>query len=523
MQFFKRLVSQVLILQLFMSCTSNNGSIHSGVKNSPVLPGNTIEINGLISQAFKSISNILISEAMAASGTITLYDLTNPETPVEIYSQEITGSSYYSIKLNKAEVSSKILKASFISNEDMTKSRDILFEVKSSDVVVDGSMNEDLTLQALILEEQLQFELNQGEIQLAEIKERFRIIKDESTSEITDILGDKATVMKLSQNPETKKMFREIAVQYKRALKESDEAAQSELRQKLFDVGKSSGAMTSDSVISCNGSSGYFLFQDRTYNVFAVSDQAEIWNTFGKRLVFDKITSSNSASDIFLKLKNILKEVSDKYETRMSAVIYFEPADGIPSPIQSCKISIQESYNSIWKAPEEFPYKVDLTLFKKINYTDFETFDEVQSQIVETYFIAIKDLYTKLEETDLSSDQRNMILWKEIQLSNEEVTKTVEEIYAYFIKSKYPEMNDAFNTTFFDIIFYNQIDSVDQGQNLMAEALENSIENLKYNLRQSGLEEGVQADILQEKAQIAKKTYEVRMKILEWNYSNFRF
>ncbi len=518
----RQLISQVLVIQLLVGCSPDELSVISKIPTPTVQPADTMQINGMISQVLKSLSNLVLPEAVAAEGSIKLYDLSNPVSPIEIYSGDVTGSDAFSITLKRSEASGKLLKASFTSNEDIIESRDIIFEIQGNETQVDASMNEDLGLQAKIIEAQLQYEVNQGELKPGDIKDRFRLIKEDPISDISDLLGDKVTILQLSQNPDSMEIFKDIAVQYKRAQKNSDETAKAKLRQRLFELGKNIGAIKTDTIMHCNGDSGYFLFQNRTFNVFAVGDQPELWKKFGNKIVFDQINSSSLANDIFLTLAGALTDISLRHETKMSAVLYFEPVDGIPSDIKSCRIFGQESADTKLKVPEDYPIKANLELFEEIDYTSYDSYDQVRSPIINTYYKIINEFYRKLEAEGLDPDIKNMILSKEIQLTLAEMSNKSKESFIYYNPSKYPDLKYGFDNQFFDVISYSQVDSIEQGESFIASAFDKSSENFRYSLKFSGLEDSVQEEIFNEQVQIAKRTLDLRMKCFHWTYSNFR-
>ncbi|MFY7993182.1 MAG: hypothetical protein ACOVP4_07825 [Bacteriovoracaceae bacterium] len=193
MKFFGRTLSMILSFQLLWSCngqyTIEGMKVNSGTEN-------VIELNGSIAKAFHHFSNMIIPSAMAQDGEMVVYDMTDPNDPLQIHSEEITGNTY-SIKIEKDKVINRIIKLSYESYDDDSKSRDLLIEPTEETKIVTSNLNEEGTLKSRLAEKVVQIELDSESISLQESKYRLKEVKKDSIDDVLDIIGDKEIVYHL--------------------------------------------------------------------------------------------------------------------------------------------------------------------------------------------------------------------------------------------------------------------------------------------------------------------------------------
>lgn len=104
MKSLSRTLSMILCFQLLFGCNQFNFENR---------PESFIDIRGSIASTVNRIGNLLIPSAMADDGELRIYDVTNPENPIEIYySQKINGEDYH-VRIEREKVLGKTLKVSY--------------------------------------------------------------------------------------------------------------------------------------------------------------------------------------------------------------------------------------------------------------------------------------------------------------------------------------------------------------------------------------------------------------------------
>lgn len=229
MKFFSRTLSMILSFQLLWSCNGQYSIEGLQVKSSD---SNIIELNGSIAKALHQFSNLIIPSAMAQDGEMIVYDMTDPNNPQFIHSEEITGNTY-SIKIEKDKVINRVIKLSYESYDDDSKSRDLLIETTPETKVVTSNLNEESTFKSRIAEKVVQIELDHESISVKESKYRIQEIKKDPLDDVFDIISDREIVYKLlTSRKEVARKVSEYAALYRWGMSNKN----SDAMTKAYDV-----------------------------------------------------------------------------------------------------------------------------------------------------------------------------------------------------------------------------------------------------------------------------------------------
>ena len=125
-----------------------------------------------------------------------IYDMTDPNDPVEIYAEEIYGKSY-SIKIEKEKILNRPIKLSYESYDDDSKSRQLLIESVPQINTLNSDLNEEGTLKSRLAENVIKIELDEAPAAKELVQSRITEIKKESLDKVLNVIGEKEVVYKL--------------------------------------------------------------------------------------------------------------------------------------------------------------------------------------------------------------------------------------------------------------------------------------------------------------------------------------
>ena len=219
MNMVSRLLSLIVCLQLAVSCgpsplkvtfndisptENNSGSGNSGSSSgsgsgsssggSGVPEEETITINGLIS-AVKAVSDFIFPSAMAAEGTLKVFDLSDPLDPKELASRDITGTDAFSISLSKEMIQGKLIKLNFVSSEGVVKNRDQIFTIDEGQETASAELNQDNAIIAKVIEDYLNYQLIALNAQLEDVLPKVQARLQRDFNEYFEILDTKENML----------------------------------------------------------------------------------------------------------------------------------------------------------------------------------------------------------------------------------------------------------------------------------------------------------------------------------------
>lgn len=193
MKFFGRTLSMILSFQLLWSC--NQQYLVDSLQGKST-DEKFIELKGSIAKTFHHLSNFIIPSAVAQDGEMIIYDMTDPNDPVEIYAEEIYGKSY-SIKIEKEKILNRPIKLSYESYDDDSKSRQLLIESVPQIKTLNSDLNEEGTLKSRLAENVIKIELDEAPAAKELVQSRITEIKKESLDKVLNVIGEKEVVYKL--------------------------------------------------------------------------------------------------------------------------------------------------------------------------------------------------------------------------------------------------------------------------------------------------------------------------------------
>jgi hypothetical protein len=350
MKTLSRILSLIVSSQLMVGCnqvSTNNTTIKTKAPGSR----DSITISGSIASTIHHLTNLIMPNAMAADGTLILYDISNTNAePVEIDRWEISGETY-SIKAKKSLAQDKILKLSFESN-DPDKNREILIDASGSVNSIEAPINPEEYFKSKIFESQLKSEFRGFTGNIKEIKASFSAMKGESFESELALLGNNNEMLNMI-NPGNSTYISDMANLIHNYRLATDDTDRDNYKTQLLDIGKNLGVIDESGIIEetavikdnqailkCSGNEGSFIFNDdQLFNVFATSEDADFINQYQGASYFGSIKSSDEAQESIKTLISNLTELSKANSRNISARINFVGFDGKELTFNSCQLS----------------------------------------------------------------------------------------------------------------------------------------------------------------------------------------
>lgn len=434
-QLGSRLLSFILCFQLCASCTgggggassviNSNGSSGPGSNNTQSQPS-TLEISGSIVRALHGVSELIVPSAAAAEGKIVLYDYSNPGSPVEIESQEITGTDAFTLKVESEKVADRVLHLSFTSTEGDDKSREMLLGPAISDEVITAQLDKTATMKAQILKQQLRQEYENGSLKAPEeVRARFQEIEVKDDDTDLDVIGDQELLFKvMASNPSE---FALLLYYIKVARESGDLQALRDLKLKISYYLLDLGLVDSKPVFKCSDTEVFFAFKrGQRYNIKAVDSDPSFLKRFGPAVDLGAIETPEQVRDVLNKMTDVLKVLTEDQDIS-SAVISFAPEDAQLASY-SCRMFSrpvkpdEKEQILAWRAAQEF----DREIITSVTSDGVSSIYELKKKVETAYLKTIDDFKLRLEKI-VSGDQISMII--------EQNLPAIKELYlAHFLK-----------------------------------------------------------------------------------------
>ncbi len=260
MKFLSRLLSLLLSFQLLWSCEATQHlNINDEVQD-------VVEIHGEIAKVFMKVSNLIIPSAMAQEkmevakkveaapvkskalvipeGLITVYDMSDPNDPVELYSENLVGSSY-NIKMPRQAIENKIIKISYESYDSDDLSRDQIVEIKQPLKSIAQDLSKEETLKSRVAEEHLKIEINAERIKLEDSKQMLAKINSIfSIKDVMEAINNKDVMIQLLlYNKRIAQKVSQLAANYRIALNSGDKRTVQNSKDKIIRIAKDLGLL----------------------------------------------------------------------------------------------------------------------------------------------------------------------------------------------------------------------------------------------------------------------------------------
>ena len=495
MKTLSRILSLIISFQLMVGC--NQVSTSSGtIKTKAPGSSDTMTISGSIASTIHHLTNLIMPNAMAADGTLILYDISNINAePVEIDRWEISGETY-SIKAKKSLAQDKILKLSFESN-DPDKNREILIDATGSVNSIEAPINPEEYFRSKIFESQLKSEFSGFNGNIKKIKASFSAMKGENFDSELALLGSNNEMLKMinSGNSSYISDMANLIHNYRSA---KDDTDRDNFKTQLLDIGKNLGVIDESGIIEetavikdnqailkCSGNEGSFIFNDdQLFNVFATSEDPDFINQYQGAGYFGSIKTSDEAQESIKQLISNLTEMSKAYSRNISARINFVGFDGKELTFNSCQLSglpmSAEELDSIKDSSsgvifdESFLKSAPLERFA--NYEEGARYlDEMNNKTI----VSLKNLLTGVDDKFSNALMENQIPLikalkesrsgelKDFSASHKISTLDLEKLSTDDVgdfDSAYATLREMYNKALYDLVIKISSDGIDQDQ-----------------------------------------------------------
>jgi hypothetical protein len=515
MKTLSRILSLIICFQLMVGC--NQVSTSSGtIKTKAPGSSDTMTISGSIASTIHHLTNLIIPNAMAADGTLILYDISNTNAePVEIDRWEISGETY-SIKAKKSLAQDKILKLSFESN-DPDKNREILIDASGSVNSIEAPINPEEYFKSKIFESQLKSEFSGFTGNIKEIKARFSAMKGESFESELALLGSNNEILKMinSGNSSYISDMANLIHNYRLA---KDDTDRDNYKTQLLDIGKNLGVIDESGIIEetpaikdnqailkCSGNEGAFIFNDdQLFNVFATSEDPDFINQYQGASYFGSIKSSDEAQESIKKLISNLTEISKAYSRNISARINFVGFDGKELTFNSCQLSglpmSAEELDSIKDSSSgvifDESFLKSVPLEKIANYEEgARSLDEMNNKTI----VSLKNLLTGVE--DIIS---NALMENQIPLIKALNESRLGELKDFFSSPK-------ISTLDMEKLSTDDVGDFDSSYSILREMYNKALYNLVMKISSDGIDQEQARKILDEQILVANAVFEKRV------------
>jgi hypothetical protein len=469
MKILGQILSLILCFQLIVGC--NSAAQKGGDMIAPRAPSSseTVELSGSIASAIHRLGDMLWPRAIAAEGTLHIYDVSSPTAPVELHSQTISGESVFRIKLSRAEVRAKLIKAVFVSSEGDAKSRETLFDIQGTEARMDASMDIRTSLRSKIFEAQLIAE------DVADARSRFREIKADSIEEELALLGSGDILEELMLDPALTKSVAELVAKRRIAAQSGDSEASEELHRQLFSLAVESGVVTDQAVLSCGASGGSFYFKDRSFQVYVKPIEKEVYEKFPGTTELGVVTSPEEATKILKSLTTTMAELSKNFEKNLSVRIYFKELERSNKPVQTCRLFGQEqSEAELELADKEY---FDRDILNSLGLDEVKTIDDALVRLAELYLKSLEQLDANTADMYLDP--------LVVEHAQKSVGRLFEARFVEFFNqlnpSKFASVSE-FDLSHFDAVDFQLLASVREGSALLNVAHEETEASMKEAL-----------------------------------------
>ncbi len=399
MNMLKRTISLILVFQLCWAC--NGSSSSSGVVKTGGSSSSGASSSMTISGTITSLMDLVMASAMAQNGDLVVQDITDPDNPVVLHSESLSGTNTFSVTVKKSDVAGgRLIKATYTSSDSPNDgSRSLLFNLAGSEATVDASMNSDTTMNSMVFEQQLLQEKNRGDITGADYLNRFKAIKnDDHTSEFDVLGGDKTTIKKLLLDPNNGTGISDLLASLKYARIQGDLASIRDYKEKLFFLATDQAIIPRSAVLNCSANEVSFLFRDQSMRVYARGLDLEVMQALGSYKDLGAFGDSRTAADEINIYLSKLSEIGQKFGKIVSAKLFFASKDGTAFS-GSCRV-FSEAMTAAALAAARMPsyqFELDRTNFNKFKASDYSDLDSAHEALFYIYIDSMKLIRDKIK------------------------------------------------------------------------------------------------------------------------------
>jgi hypothetical protein len=477
-----RILSFILCFQLAVSCNSYEASTTVSNSLNPI-PEGFFRLNGILSKTFNVLSNSLMPSAVAAEGTITVYDMKDPSDPKEIHSQTISGTDEFSIDLKEEEVSSGLIGVHFVSTEDSLKNRIYLSEV-SSEITAD--MNQAESFKSEILYHQLSQEVSSTLVDLDSVRERFSNLNKEYDFD-TEVkrFGNDSAVKDLLLNADTRQSMLEFIASARLQDSQKNDSTKLELRNKFFAFAGEAGAIKDEFILTCDnkGASVYisehrnFYMDIEAVELGLIEKSQQNWSKDGQ--LFENFSlANNHIQKLMEKLHSYYKDYGEVYSLKIS----FRAVDTkLPIVENECRILpiglSEEEYKEYILNDPSVDFQFRKKIFDNIDVKTFSTLAQAKTAYKNAFDQSILELETKLNGMKMSSGAF-------LSIVNNQKLKALDyyEKKVSSVPIKSDPVDIAFDSTYLESVTLVNTSNISEAYYLLMSNFEKTIKQLKNDL-----------------------------------------
>ncbi len=477
-----RVLSFILCFQLAVSCNTYEASTTISSSLNPV-PEGFIRLNGILSKTFNILSDSLMSSAVAAEGTITVYDMKDPSDPKEIHSQTISGTDEFSIDLKEEEVGSGLIGVHFVSTEDSLKNRMYFSEI-SSEITAD--MNEAESFKSEILYHQLAQEVSSSAVELEAVKDRFKNLNQEfDLDKEVKRFGNYEGAKNLLLNVATRESMLELIISARLQDSQKDHSAQLALRNQFYEFAGKEGVIKDEFILTCdNKGATVYLSKNRDFYMEAeavelglIEKSQQNWKTSGQ--IFEHFSLANTRiQELMEKLHSLYKETKEVYSLKISFIAVDSKQ---PFAENECRIFpsgiSEEEYKKYSLNDPSVDFQFSKKIFDNIDVKTFSTLAQAKTAYKNAFDQSILELETKLIGMKMSSGAF-------LSIVNNQKLKALDyyEKKVSSVPIKSDPVDIVFDSTYLESVNLVNTSNISEAYYLLMSNFEKTIKQLKNDL-----------------------------------------
>ena len=518
MKTLSRTLSLIISFQLMWGC--NQVSTSSGtIKTRAPGSTDTISISGSIASTIHNLSNLIMPNAMAAIGTLYLYDDSDLSAPPVLLDQwEISGDTY-SINAKKSVTQGKILKLSFESSEDSGKNREIFIDASEAvNSKIEAPINHQEYFKSKVLETQLQSEFEGGSFtNMKEVKARFSAMKRESFDSELALLGDNGEMLDMINAGDSDSILSMAKLIYNHRLAKlkGDADSINSIKSTLFGYGQKIGVIKDDqSLLSCSANQGTFIFNNQYFDVFVLSDDAD----FGSVKLYGQVKNTEDAQKMINDLVNSLAKMSDKLKRDISARINFVAYDAKTEEmnVKSCLLSGREMSAEELAAIKDSSSGVmfDESFLKSVPFDQFSNMAEGEKYLNEM-LNRTRDALKNLLANGVDDKVRNALMENQLPLIKALFDSRIAELRDFFASPKV-------STLEMEQLSTGDVLDFDSAYGRLRDMYNKALFTLTTKIADSGIDPDQAIKIFEEQTLVANAVFERRVSDFVENFQPFK-
>lgn len=427
MKVLSRTLSMVLCLQLAVGC---QGEMFQVKNLGDVIGDDEVQINGSIAKTFQAISDFILPSAVAGeTGTLYIYDATDPTALSELHQEKLINQAEYSVKLKREAVDGKLLKVEFIA-DDNSKSRVLLVEPSDNSKLVSASLSAVSTAEHRIIFASLEQKLLNSEIDRAQVADAFQELKTQDFESTLGLIGDKEALIKLLNDPAYSKDATQVLIEYSKI---EEDAAKLEYFQKLASYVNQAKVFSSVG-LTCSGLKAYATLEsmENTY-VLRLTPSKDL---ISLGLAEDK-TAMSGVDNVNIHLRKYteqLYEYSSRFKQVAAKVSLYDDKETL---LGECILS-NDGTNKLGVV------YADLSWFQNFKVEEFSSFTEAVKRLNEFVMKNEDHIFNQLSNQGFSGVELETKLDAEMAYVLQAYKEAYLKAEAYFggeLVSKYYDLN----------------------------------------------------------------------------------